>query len=280
MIKQMAILTDVTKCIGCEACVTACKKINDLPEDKPWRWQKNATDLSASRWTTILHSSENSYVRKQCRHCVDPACASVCPVGALKKTESGAVIYDGAICMGCRYCMMACPYGIPRYSWNEPVPYVRKCIMCQPSIASGKITEPACTSACPENATIFGEREELLEEARRRIEEKPDLYVHRIWGEKEVGGTNVLYISNVDLGFLGWKPDLGNESLPMKTWPALKIVPGVFLGVGAVMGVSSWFIKRRMKVMEAEALASESVAAEKGELLTNDGDTENGAESK
>lgn len=248
MIKQMAILTDVTKCIGCEECVKACKSTYDLPPDRPWRWQSGVMDLSATRWTTLVSRPGDRHVRKQCRHCVDPACVSACLVGALTKTEEGPVVYDSSICMGCRYCMMVCPYGIPRYTWREPVPYVRKCIMCHPKIESGELAQPACTNACPVGATVFGDRDELLAEAHRRIEQHPDKYIDRVWGEHEVGGTGVFYLSDVDLSFLGWKPDLGTESLPSTTWPALKAVPGVFLGVGAAMAATCWIIGRRMKI--------------------------------
>ena len=124
-----AILTDITKCIGCLKCVSACKESNKLEMDVPRVWQKK-DGLSAENWTSIIQKPDKHFIRKQCRHCLEPACASVCPVGALHKTEEGAVVYDKEKCIGCRYCMMACPYGIPRYDWDEPVPYVRKCILC------------------------------------------------------------------------------------------------------------------------------------------------------
>lgn len=259
---EMAILTDVTRCTGCEECVTACKKTYGLGKDRPWKWQNDVADLSATRWTTIINRPGGHHVRKQCRHCVDPACVSVCPVGALKKTPEGPVTYDGDLCMGCRYCMMSCPYGIPRYTWMDPVPYVRKCVLCHQKISSGELAQPACTAACPEQATIYGSRDELLIEARKRIENEPDRYIDRVWGEHEVGGTNVLYISGIDLSFLGWKPDLGNESLPAMTWPALKAVPGVFLGMGAIMASACWFIGRRMKIAANAVAEPQSIDTE------------------
>ncbi len=245
---KMAILTDVTRCTGCEECVAACKRTYDLGKDKPWKWQNDITDLSATRWTTIINKPGGRHVRKQCRHCIEPACVSVCPVGALSKTPDGPVVYDGDLCMGCRYCMMSCPYGIPRYTWLEAVPFVRKCVLCHEKIGSGELEQPACTAACPEQATIYGTRDDLLDEAHSRIRNNPDRYIDRVWGKHEVGGTNVLYVSDIDLSFLGWKPELGNDSLPSKTWPALRAVPGVFLGMGAVMASACWFIGRRMKV--------------------------------
>jgi len=252
----MAILTDVTRCIGCEECVGACKKTNNTGEDLPWRWQKRIDDLSASRWTTVVTRPDRHYVRKQCRHCVDPACASVCPVGAMHKTPEGPVVYNSNICMGCRYCMMACPYGIPRYAWENAVPYVRKCIMCYDKIMSGELEQPACTKACPAEATIYGDRDDLLAEAHKRIEEKPDLYLPTVFGEHDVGGASVLYVSDIDLGFLGLKNHLDKSPLPLRTRGFLDAVPAVFVGMGAVMGGVYWIVDRRMK-MQAESSSEE-----------------------
>ncbi|MCK5742773.1 MAG: 4Fe-4S dicluster domain-containing protein [Chlorobi bacterium] len=257
-----AILTDVTKCIGCASCVTACKELNNLPEDLPRDWHK--TDgLSSANWTSVIIKNE-TYIRKQCRHCIEPACESVCPVGALYKTESGAVVYDKSKCIGCRYCMMACPYGIPRYDWDSPTPYIRKCIMCHDNIKSGKIDQPACTKICPTQSTIYGERDELLKEAKRRIKSDPK-YLDHIYGETEVGGTCVLYITSKDnpLDFLTYYtnragnpeqkygyPDI-TESIPETTKTAMHSVPPAFLGMGTIMTGAYWIIKRRMK-LEAE----------------------------
>lgn len=244
-----AILTDVTKCIGCLECVSACKKRNHLETDVPRKWHK-IDGLAAENWTSVLQTPEKEYVRKQCRHCLEPACAAVCPVGALHKTELGAVVYDSDKCLGCRYCMMACPYGIPRYDWDQPVPYVRKCIMCYDQIKEGK--QPACTEVCPEKATIFGERDELIKVARQRIKENPGKYIDKIWGEHEVGGTSVLYLSDIDLGFLANRKDLGTQSLPGLTEPAMKAVPFAFLGMGAVLYGTNWIIRRRIEQKNTE----------------------------
>ncbi|MFH1049544.1 MAG: 4Fe-4S dicluster domain-containing protein [bacterium] len=254
------ILTDITKCIGCAECVNACKVTNNLPPDKPREWQKN-DGLSSKNWTSVLHN-QKYFVRKQCRHCLEPACESVCPVGALHKTEMGAVIYDKDKCMGCRYCMMACPYGIPRYDWDDAVPYIKKCILCYYNIQDGKLKEPACTSACPTGATIFGERDELLAEARKRIANEPDKYLNHIYGEKEVGGTNVIYITSKDcpLDFLFYynnrvdkgKELLGNPDIyspmPNTTKWAMNAVPFAFIGMGAIMSGTYWIMKRRKEL--------------------------------
>ncbi len=253
--RQNSILTDVTLCIGCEECVKACRETNNTGEDKPWRWQREIDDLSASRWTTIVSRPGRNYVRKQCRHCLEPACVSVCPVGAMHKTPEGPVVYNSTICMGCRYCMMACPYGIPRYTWADAIPYVRKCVMCYDKIKSGELEQPACTKACPKEATIYGDRDDLLEVAHKRIDEKPDLYVPKVYGEHEVGGTSVLYVSNINLDFLGLKEDMGDDPLPHRTWVFLNKVPGVFVGVGAMMYGVYWIIDRRMRLQAETAKA-------------------------
>ena len=252
--KNMAILNDVTKCIGCEKCVNACQEVNELPHEQPWRWVENIDDLSSARWTTIDRvSSKNGdrFVRKQCLHCVDPSCVSVCIVGALKKTPEGPVVYDKDVCIGCRYCMIACPWEIPRYSWEDRVPYVQKCHMCyERVIEEGKV--PACVEACPAGATIFGERDALLAEARRRLAAEPDKYVQRIWGAKEVGGTSVLYISDVDIKLTGLDaPVVDEESIPHRTTKILHQMPTAFSGMAILMAGLYWIIKRRQKVMAA-----------------------------
>lgn len=246
---RAAILTDITKCIGCSKCVTACKEANDLRQDSPRIWQKQ-DGLSAENWTSILDRPDAHYVRKQCRHCLEPACASVCPVGALHKTETGAVIYEGGKCLGCRYCMMACPYGIPRYDWNSPVPYIRKCILCYDRIKKGQ--QPACTEACPQKATIFGDRDELIKEAHKRIAENPGKYIDRVWGEHQIGGTSVLYISDIDLGFLAPNFDSATTALPTTTQLAMGSVPFAFVGMGCVMYSLNWIIRRRQKLAEKD----------------------------
>jgi formate dehydrogenase iron-sulfur subunit len=246
---KAAILTDTTKCIGCSQCAIACKKQNHLTADVPKRWDR--TDgLSAENWTSIIEGPQHAFVRKQCRHCLEPACASACPVGALHKTGTGAVVYDSNKCMGCRYCMMACPYGIPRYDWAETVPYVRKCILCYDRIKTGR--QPACTEACPTKATIFGDRDSLLAEAHQRINQNPGKYVGKVWGEEEVGGTSVLYISNVDLSVLAQGNHLGETPLPARTADAMNAVPFAFTGVLAAMAGLNWITSRRKKVQEDE----------------------------
>ncbi len=258
-IKQQAILTDVTKCIGCEKCVVACKELNHLPKERPWRWLKRISDLSGARWTTILDirtEKGRRFVRRQCRHCLEPACVEACIVGALKKTPEGAVAYDPEICIGCRYCMVACPWEIPKYNWEARVPTIQKCNLCHERVTTeGK--PPACVEACPTGATIFGDREQLLKEARRRLRAEPDKYVQKIWGEKEVGGTSVLYISDVDIKLDETvKPITDQTPVPRRTFKVLHRMPIAFVGMAAVMGGTYWILERR------ERLAREAAAGE------------------
>jgi formate dehydrogenase iron-sulfur subunit len=250
--RNMAILNDVTRCIGCEKCVEACQASNGLPQEQPWRWVKRIDDLSSARWSTVerVRSDRGDrFVRKQCLHCVDPACVSVCIVGALTKTPEGPVIYDKDLCIGCRYCMIACPWEIPRYSWEDRVPYIQKCSMCYERVLQdGK--PPACVEACPTDAIAFGERDDLLVEAKRRLSTEPGRYIQKIWGAKEVGGTSVLYISDVDikLGELA-VPVIDTEPVPYRTTKILHHMPTVFTGMALLMGGIYWVIKRRQQNM-------------------------------
>jgi formate dehydrogenase iron-sulfur subunit len=258
---RFAILTDTTLCTGCESCVHACKQEYGLGRDRAWRWRRKIDDLSSTRFCTIIRQPGNRFIRQQCRHCDEPACVSACIVGALQKQETGAVTYDEDRCMGCRYCMMACPFGVPRYSWENTVPLVTKCIMCQPRLEKGQ--QPACTEACPYGATIFGSRAEMIEEANKRFAASPDKYYTRpgddqphLHGYHEVGGVSVLYLSDISLDFYPfvWRPEMGDEALPTLTWAALSKVPPIVVGMAAAMSGVYWVVGRRMK-LQAEAQA-------------------------
>ena len=246
MIDSPAILIDTTRCNGCEACVLACKQENDLGPDRLRPGQQAVDGLSSTRFSTILRRPGRQFVRHMCRHCLEPACVSACLVGAMQKTPEGPVVYDSDLCIGCRYCLVACPWDIPRYQWDEAVPYVRKCTLCYPRLKEGKI--PACVEACPREALLYGRRTDLLAEAHSRIKEKSGVYVPHVYGENEVGGTSVLYVSDVSLDFLGWSRSPGEDSLPPLTWASLTKVPPVIVGMGALMGGIYWVIRRRMQL--------------------------------
>jgi len=241
-----AILIDTTRCTGCETCVAACKEENGLGPDRLRPGQTSIDSLSSTRYTTVLRRPGEHYVKQQCRHCVEPACVSACLVGAMQKTPEGPVVYDSELCMGCRYCMVACPYSIPRYEWDEAVPYVQKCDLCYDRVQDGQ--QPACVEACPEGALEYGDRDALLAEARRRIDAHPDRYIDHVYGEREFGGSSVLYLADISLGFLSWSDGLRAEELPDLTWASLKKVPWVVVGMTGLMGGVHWVINRRMKL--------------------------------
>jgi formate dehydrogenase iron-sulfur subunit len=249
-----AILVDTTRCIGCGLCVSTCKETNGLPEGE-------ATELSAETFI-VVESRADVFVRKACLHCEDPTCASVCPVGAFRKTSEGPVVYEADRCIGCRYCMMACPFGIPRYEWSSRLPKVKKCTMCAPRQAEG--LEPACVETCPAEALQFGERNDLLAEAHRRIDENPAGYVHHVFGEKEVGGTSVLYLSAVPFESLGFPADLPHDALPQYTYRVLSKIPSVVTLGGVLLGGIWWITARRAEVARAEAKEAEEKEAVDG----------------
>lgn len=247
MTTKKAMLIDITLCIGCNSCQEACKKANNLAEGEEKK-------LSPSAYTA-LEEHDGVFVRRMCQHCEEPTCASVCPVGAFTKTPEGPVLYDENKCIGCRYCMQACPFQVPRYEWGSTYPRVQKCIFCHGRITQG--LQPACAEACPTGATKFGNRDDLIREALERIKAEPTKYVNRIYGQHEVGGTSILYITNVPFEQLGFKTELQATALPTLTWNALSKIPGV-VTVGGVFLYGIWWItNRRTEVQRLERKLAE-----------------------
>jgi len=241
-----AILVDTTRCTGCERCVAACIKANQLNSHQADIDRALTEDgLSSNRWVNIQKVSENRFARKSCMHCLEPSCVSACLVGSLRKTPEGAVVYDSTKCIGCRYCMLACPFHIPRYEWESTVPFVRKCDMCFERVQQGG--KPACVEACPSEAIIFGPREEMLQKAHSIIEQAGSTYIPHVWGETELGGTSVLYVSDVDLSALGW-PDPQTAAIPTLTEPLISKTPFIGLGVAVSLLSVNWIVKRRIKL--------------------------------
>lgn len=249
-IRQVGVLVDVSRCTGCNQCVQACATAHGLGEARPSA-QQSPDGLSAARWLAIVENPQGGYARKSCRHCLQPACVSVCPVGAMVQTAEGVVLYDSRICMGCRYCMMACPFGIPRYEWESAAPRVRKCDLCYDRLQSGGI--PACVEACPEGVMVFGEREDLLAQAHQRISQSAGQYLPVVYGESDAGGTAVIYISQAPLDFLGYHGATGDQPWPELTWNWLSKVPGLALATTGMMAGLFWIIGRRMQAEEARA---------------------------
>jgi formate dehydrogenase iron-sulfur subunit len=239
---SLGLLFDATRCIGCGACSAACKEQNDLP-------LPIESNTTAATWT-VVEPREGTFVRRMCMHCLTPTCVSVCPVGAMRKTDLGPVVYDSEKCIGCRYCIMACPFGVPKYQWDRPVPIVGKCVLCFERLKAGQPT--ACAAVCPTGATKFGEREELIREARARIAAEPDRYVDHVYGVDEAGGTSVIMLSGVPFEALGLPGGLPREPMPLLTWQALSKVPDVVLIAAAFLYGVHWITKRREYVRRVE----------------------------
>ena len=241
MTSTKAILVDITKCIGCRSCERACKEIHGFP-------MESEAKLSTTALTVVEERSDR-FVRRMCMHCQDPACASACLVGALRKTALGPVTYDASKCIGCRYCLVACPFRVPRYEWSKLVPFVKKCDLCAERQAKG--LQPACVEACPVQASIAGNRDQMLEEAQRRILSDPS-YVKHIYGSEEAGGTSVFFISDVPFEKLGFVTAPA-QPLPTLTASALGDSPTVVLVGGALLAGLYWITERRAQVALAEA---------------------------
>jgi formate dehydrogenase iron-sulfur subunit len=225
----VGILVDTTRCVGCQTCTQVCAEVHNLPEPDLDAIDRGVTRNTSERQWTLVNKftidEEEIFVKKQCMHCNQPACASACPTKALEKTEEGPVIWQSDKCMGCRFCMVSCPFEIPKFEYNSPNPRIQKCRMCFERIKNGDV--PACVSECPEEAIVFGKRRELIEEAKKRIYNNPDHYIHQIYGEQEVGGTGYLYLSSVPFEKIGLRKDLGLRPYPEYTKTFLYSVPVV-----------------------------------------------------
>jgi Fe-S-cluster-containing dehydrogenase component len=204
----VGMLYDATRCIGCRACVTACKTANDLPGNPydPPNHLNGDTKNIIKRYE--VDGEVESYMKAQCMHCLDPGCVSACMIGALQKREYGIVTWDPNRCIGCRYCQVACPYNIPKFQWESNNPKIVKCELCLHMLKVGK--EPGCCQACPREAVIFGTYTDLLADAKQRIAQQPDRYWPegdpKIFGETDGGGTQVLYLASVEFQKLGLPP--------------------------------------------------------------------------
>jgi formate dehydrogenase iron-sulfur subunit len=265
-----AMLVDTTRCVGCRACEAACSEANGnaepamLGDDRVFDRHR---DLEPQAYTVVnrypVPASATGgvrYIKTQCMHCVDPACASACPARALEKTDTGPVVYHGGRCLGCRYCMVACPFDAPTFEFAHAVPYVKKCTFCAARQANG--LPPACAEVCPSGALQFGRRDALLEEARLRIYQNPAKYAHHIYGEHEAGGTSWLYISDMEPETLGLKAGLSTTPYPELTKTALSAVPIVMtLWPPLLMALYS-FSRRRDGVVADETTADDQTIKE------------------
>lgn len=274
------VLFDNTLCIGCRNCEQGCNEVNDLAKpEKPFndlsvldekRRTANEAFTVVNRYSSSDNAGESFFRKIQCNHCMEPACASACFVKAFRKTPSGAVVYDASVCVGCRYCMVACPFEIPTYEYDKAfTPRVRKCHMCHFRITEGLL--PGCVEACPTKALTFGKREDLLDIARKRIAGKPDEYVDYIYGEHEMGGTNWLYLSGVSFSDIGLNEHLGRKPAIEYTAGTLSAVP-IVVGLWPVLLTGSYAMtKRREKVArkEQENAVEQAIEQTRGEAEEN-----------
>lgn len=298
----VGILYDATLCIGCMSCMVNCKKANaepggalyhketagQVPYEYEGEEQKYDAPTSLSDKTLCLIKAyhgksekeggkdEFSFIKQHCLHCVDPACVSACPVEALKKQPgTGIVTYDKNKCFGCRYCQVACPFGIPMYEWEKSSPSVVKCQLCNHRFAQGGYS--ACCEACPTGASLFGKVTDLQEEAKRRLDLKPGdtyaypvnhiahgkkteqvvpEYVDHVYGLEEAGGTQYMFLAGVDFDKLGFNPKITNQVYPDLTWSYVSHVPQL-IGTLLVAGTVTRLVTQRLEKKNKDNESSE-----------------------
>lgn len=282
---SQGVLVNLTKCIGCGSCTVACKMYNG----NQWINERAATNgedakLADENWTVIQkfrvpravsgidaganklnvsnvsdkHESNKTdnannevwrFVKRQCMHCKEPGCVSSCFAKAFQKTEAGPVVYYPNNCVGCRYCMLACPFKIPKFEWDKTIPVITKCVMCSNRIAKGQ--QPACVSVCPTNVMKFGDRDHLLAEAKELVS-KDARYVQHIYGEEEAGGTSWIYVSDTPFEQLGFKMDVPKKPIPSYTSTYMHSTP-IFGTVWALILTGLYFFTKRKEHVKAKA---------------------------
>ena len=263
---RLGMLSDTARCIGCRRCEGACNKANDLGTPKTsfedssvFEEERKPYVVDNQSYTVVNRynvEGKTVYRKAQCMHCDEPACATACPVGALKKSKEGPVTWNQKVCIGCRYCMVACPFHIPAFEYSSAFdPKIQKCFMCHERIKDGKV--PACAEACPVEAITFGKKSELLKVAKMRVWNSPDKYVDHVYGEEEAGGTGWLYISGVPFSKLGFPEGVGITSYPKLTKDFLSMVNLTLVAWPALLG--GFYIASHKKEDEHKEVHKEEV---------------------
>jgi len=279
--KAKGVLVDLTKCIGCNSCVVACKMYND----NEWIDHRAATGgadakLADENWTVVRKCRINKetgesihkdsplrtdgsevwrYVKKQCLHCKEPACVSSCFATAFRRTDLGPVVYYPNLCVGCRYCMLACPFSIPKFEWDKPIPVLTKCTMCSARVESGDA--PACVTVCPTDVMKFGNYNDLLKEAEDIIA-NDSRYEQYIYGKEEAGGTLWIYISDKPFESLGFKMNVPKRSIPKYTSSFVHATPVVAFVWAGILACLYFITSRRSSKKKEEKSAPEKSESE------------------
>lgn len=257
----VSMLYDSTRCIGCKTCSVACKTRSKLPPDVDgyggglYDAPEGLNEYTKTVIQLYRDGNEYSFVKKQCMHCVDPACVNACMLGSLKKGKFGIVDWDPSRCVGCRYCQVACPFSVPKFEWASRAPKIVKCDFCKDRIEDEKV--PLCVETCPREAITFGGREELLKEAHRRIASQPDKYVDKVYGEHDLGGTQVLYLSHVPFDKVGFRFN-DETAVPDAQQSVQNAVYRGFIAPVALYGVLAAVMLRRRRAVEAESQEGDS----------------------
>jgi Fe-S-cluster-containing dehydrogenase component len=302
----LGLLYDSTLCVGCQACVAACKQVNENPAefrtiDHLWDSPMDTTGHTFNIIKVYSHGTgetknaeENgfAFMKTSCLHCADPSCVSACPVSAmLKDPVTGIVTYDADACFGCRYCVAACAFGIPKYQYDSPTGRIGKCELCRHRHKDGHYS--ACAEVCPTGATLFGRTSDLLVEAKRRLALKPGeyttmprgrlpysdavaekastwrkepnqqyevqigKYLQHVYGETEYGGTQVLKLASVNFEKLGM-PNLPAQSSASKSETIQHtLYQGMALPIAMLVGMT-YFAKRNVASGEEKAQGEQS----------------------
>jgi Fe-S-cluster-containing dehydrogenase component len=274
---RIGILVDTDVCVGCRHCEWACRVAHNLPTQELDTYSDNSIFKDYRRpdatTLTVVNEFENEknpllpiHVKTQCMHCEKPACVSACIVGAFSKLEDGSVVWDTDKCIGCRYCMVACQFQIPTYDYDRSIdPQIRKCDLFQERRKTEKL--PACVSICPNEALLFGKRDDVLRVAKNRIKRKPDVYVNHIYGEQEIGGTSWMYIASKNFDKLKMPPLEKNPAPGISE----SIQHGIFayfvppVTLYAVLGTIMWITRKRKG--ENDEHKKENNTEKKGETL-------------